>query len=203
MIRQNVFSGPVTTSEGFIIFRHLFNSLAQKLLPFIFAQFSLCSQFRNKKAVKTQMEDIPRILVYFGWRTDRTGHSMFTFIEVKTMPVQQIVVNPVTLQQTNNKERKVSFSLRNAFLSTLWYRNLAHLTYIRPMKLAADFSHLFDLFIFDGTIEFSKNGVCEVYSRRHPALCSKNKKSVTITGFLPYLWTVSLRTWLLLSQQAL
>ena len=43
---------------------------------------------------------------------------MFTFIEVKTMPVQQIVVNPVTLQQTNNKERKVSFSLRNAFLST-------------------------------------------------------------------------------------
>lgn len=72
------------------------------------------------------------------------------------MPVQQIVVNPVTLQQTNNKERKVSFSLRNAFLSTLWYRNLAHLTYIRPMKLAEDFSHLFDLFIFDGTIEFSK-----------------------------------------------
>ena len=149
------------------------------------------------------MEDIPRILVYFGWRTDRTGHSMFTFIEVKTMPVQQIVVNPVTLQQTNNKERKVSFSLRNAFLSTLWYCNLAHLTYIRPMKLAEDFSHLFDLFIFDGTIEFSKNGVCEVYSRRHPALCSKNKKSVTITGFLPYLRTVSLRTWLLLSQQAL
>jgi len=26
------------------------------------------------------------------------------------MPVQQIVVNPVTLQQTNNKDRKVSLS---------------------------------------------------------------------------------------------
>ena len=26
------------------------------------------------------------------------------------MPVQQIVVNPVTLQQTNNKDRKVSRS---------------------------------------------------------------------------------------------
>lgn len=86
------------------------------------------------------------------------------------MPVQQIVVNPLTLQQTNNKERKVSFSLRMAFLSSLWYYNLAHLTYIRPMKLAADISHLFDLFIFDGAIEFSKHGVCEVYSRRHPAL---------------------------------
>ena len=28
------------------------------------------------------------------------------------MPVQQIVVNPVTLQQTNNKDRKVSTRLR-------------------------------------------------------------------------------------------
>lgn len=33
---------------------------------------------------------------------------MLVFREAKTMPVQQIVVNPVTLQQTNNKDRKVS-----------------------------------------------------------------------------------------------
>lgn len=42
-----------------------------------------------------------------GWRTWWIDRSMFGFREAKTMPVQQIVVNPVTLQQTNNKDRKI------------------------------------------------------------------------------------------------
>ena len=52
----------------------------------------------------------------YGWRTRWTDRSMFGFREAKTMPVQQIVVNPVTLQQTNNKDRKVSYYISKNIL---------------------------------------------------------------------------------------
>ena len=51
------------------------------------------------------------ILWYFGWRVSWIRRSMLVFREAKKMPVQQILVNPVTLQQTNNKDKKVRSAL--------------------------------------------------------------------------------------------
>ena len=49
---------------------------------------------------------------------------MLVFREAKTMPVQQIVVNPVTLQQTNNKDRKVSFASNTTSVFSIAFETL-------------------------------------------------------------------------------
>lgn len=87
---------------------------------------------------------------------------MLVFREAKTMPVQQIVVNPVTLQQTNNKDRKVSLRC-NAALEIKWSGEKAFCQRFSVGKICLDFLYAFGVCLSsacsipDRTIEFPKN----------------------------------------------
>lgn len=107
--RHNIISvDPDSFSSGVIISAIFFTAAVVEVATLYSLFLAVSTLYYATEKSKRSMESRQRILWHLGWRRGWIDRSMLVFREAKTMPVQQIVVNPVTLQQTNNKDRKVS-----------------------------------------------------------------------------------------------
>lgn len=133
---------PDSLSVGFTYPPSFFPSICKEATA-VFALTLVCLalDFAKKKTYPTSMECRRRNLWCCGWMTGWIDRSMLVFREAKTMPVQQIVVNPVTLQQTNNKDRKVSTRLRTVLeLRFIREKGQSSCTFSREILLRISFT---------------------------------------------------------------